>query len=383
MDLSAKLKLLGEQAQFDVSAPGVGAHDLVSQEDDLARRLTGCIYPAAVGGKCLPVLKVLLTNACSNNCHYCATRCSADVPRASFHPEELARAFIQMERRGLVRGLFLSSGIVADPDETQRRIIDTAAILRQRYHYRGYIHLKIVPGCSASAIEETVRLASRVSVNIEAPDEARLQQIAPDKTFADGVMATLRLASQAAREIGLRSGVTTQYVAGAAGESDADLLFRSWQLYRQLGLRRAYYSAFRPVPESPLQDVPPMPERREHRLYQADWLLRFYGFSPEELVFDNRGLLPQEVDPKLAWARHHPEYFPVELQTASRQELLRVPGIGPIAADRLVALRSREGLAGVRTVRELGLPARSAPYVLIRGRKPDEMQPDQLPLPLQ
>ncbi len=376
MDIEEKLAILGEQASFDVSAPPG-----VSYPAAVPARLASCVYPAVVPGRgCVPILKVLLTNVCRNDCYYCATRCSARVRRTSFQPDELARAFIEMHRAGIVSGLFLSSGIAGDPDEVQQRIVDTAAILRTRYGFRGYIHLKILPGASPAAIEETVRLASRVSVNLEAPTPAHLSRIAPDKDFTSALMSTLRAASALAARLRPSSGVTTQFVAGAAGESDADLLTAAWRLYRSLRLRRAYYSGFRPVPDTPLSDQPPMPAVRERRLYQADWLLRFYGFRPEELVFDEQGNLPLSADPKLAWAARHPEAFPVEVNTASYQRLIRVPGIGPRTARRIIAARRRNRLRDLRDLAALGAAVRrAAAFITISGRRPDA---DQLRLPL-
>lgn len=374
--LEQKLSLLGEQAQYDVSAPGAG----LSQPRDADRSpgcplggLENCIYPAVAGGRCLPVLKVLMTNACRNNCAYCATRAGADVPRASFRPEELARAFVDMERRGLVQGIFLSSGIPSDPDHAQALIVDTATILRRRYGYRGYMHLKIIPGASDAAIEETVRLADRVSVNLEAPSSDRLARIAPDKDFAEGLLGTLQRAVAHARAAGIPSGVTSQYVAGAAGESDAELLRTSFDLYRRLGLRRVYYSAFRPVEGTPLENLPATPEIRERRLYQADFLVRQYGFAPDELVFGEDGNLPLGLDPKLAWAIAHPEFFPVEINTAGREELLRVPGFGPVAVSRILAARRKGRLTDVRQLTALGVQAaKAAPFVTIAGRRASE-----------
>lgn len=375
-----KLAILGQEASYDVSAPGREAPDCPGPADQPLADLSRCIYPAAAGGgRCLPVLKVLATNQCRNDCRYCATRCSADVRRLSFQPEELAGVFIQMERRGLVRGLFLSSGIAGTPDEAQALIVDTATIVRRRYHYRGYLHLKVLPGASAAAIEATVSLASRVSVNVEAPSAERLAALTPDKSFTAEVVPTLRLAVAYARAAGLPAGVTTQYVAGAAGESDAELLASAWTFYQTLGLRRAYYSGFRPVPDSPLEGVPALSSTRGHRLYQADWLLRFYGFRLDELVFDSEGLLSLDVDPKMAWALSHPERFPVDVATADYSELLRVPGLGPVAARRLIEARRRGILRDLRDLSAAGVRTRKArSFIVLRGRALD----GQLRLPL-
>ncbi len=382
LSTEAKLALLGEQAQYDVSVPGRGplsAHDVGS----IPAQLQGCVYPAAAGGgRCLPVLKVLVTNLCTNDCHYCATRCSADVRRTTFRPEELAGAFIEMERRGLVRGLFLSSGIAGSPDAAQALIVDTATIVRRRHGYRGYMHLKVVPGASAAAIQATVELADRVSVNMEAPNEERLSRLAPQKIFHRDLLSTLRLTARYARAAGVRSGVTSQYVAGGVGESDAELLIGAWRLYQEVGLKRMYYSGFRPVSGSPLGNVPEMPATREHRLYQADWLLRFYGFRFDELVFDDQGLLPISADPKWVWAARHPEAFPVDVATADREELLRVPGIGPTSAQRILQVRREGGLRNLRDLARIGVRTRKARhFIVVRGCMPGGQM--QLPIALE
>jgi predicted DNA-binding helix-hairpin-helix protein len=386
LDTERKLAILGEQAQFDVSAPNeslLRREAPAAVEERTLAALTHCIYPAAVsGGRCMPVLKVLMTNACRNDCHYCATRCSANIRRTAFRPEELARAFLEMERRRLVQGLFLSSGIAGEPDRVQQLIVDTAAILRKKHGYRGYLHLKVLPGASDAAIEETVRLASRASVNLEAPNAQRLATLAADKRFADELGRALQRTAEYARAMRLRSGVTTQYVVGAAGESDAELIRTTDLLYRKLGLRRAYYSGFRPIEGTPLEDVPAAPTERIHRLYQADWLMRQYGFEAGELVFGEEGNLARGVDPKQAWAAAHPEFFPVELTTADREALLRVPGIGPVAAGRMVLAR-RTGLGREeKDLAAMGVWAsRAARYVTVGGKPPGRRVGGQLELP--
>jgi predicted DNA-binding helix-hairpin-helix protein len=275
-----------------------------------------------------------------------------------------------MERRGLVQGLFLSSAIPSDADDAQALIVDTAKILRRRYGYQGYMHLKILPGASDAAIEETVRLASRVSVNLEAPSADRLARIAPDKDFSRELLGTLQKAVRHAAAVGIPSGVTTQYVAGAAGETDAELLHTSFRLYRSLGLRRVYYSAFQPVAGTPLDGLPATPEIRERRLYQADYLVRQYGFTVDELVFSADGSLPLDRDPKLAWAAAHPEFFPLEVNTAGREELLRVPGFGPVAVGRILAARRQGRLTDSRQLSFFGVRlTKAAPFITIGGRR--------------
>jgi predicted DNA-binding helix-hairpin-helix protein len=288
----------------------------------------------------------------------------------TFAPEEMARIFVEMLRRGKVQGLFLSSGIAGGALRTMDRLLSTAEIVRNRYGFKGYLHLKIMPGAEHSQVEAAVRLADRVSLNLEAPSAPRLARIAGKKDFEDDLLGRMRWVKQLA-DYGLSTpaGQTTQFVVGAADESDQELLTTTDGLYRQVGLRRAYFSAFQPVRGTPLEDHPPTPVLREHRLYQADFLFRQYGFQPEELIFDRQGHLPLSTDPKLLWAQHHPEWFPLEVNSASREQLLRVPGIGPRAAGRLLTMRREGRLRSLEVLKAAGaVMTRAAPYVLLDGR---------------
>jgi putative DNA modification/repair radical SAM protein len=380
METLEKAKLLGQAAQYDTCAVcGVDSH---KKRDDLGR----WIYPAKLpNGRTLLMLKILQTNVCKYDCLYCNNRRSADVPRTAFQPDELARLFMDMVGRGQVFGLFLSSGVAGSADHTMGRMIDTATILRQRYGFRGYLHLKVLPGTSQATVEQAVLLADRVSVNLEAPSARHLTRIGPDKDFETGIRTRqhwIHEAAQAGPEHSRRggrllsAGQTTQLVVGASGESDREILTTVDELYRQVGLRRAYYSAFQPVPGTPLESHPPTPLDREHRLYQADWLRRQYGFSFDELVFDHGGNLPPEGDPKLLWARAHPERFPIEVNTASHTDLLRIPGIGPRTASRIVQERCRGRLRAPEHLKALGaVVGRALPYVLLDGRRPAHQLP--------
>jgi predicted DNA-binding helix-hairpin-helix protein len=307
-------------------------------------------------------------------------RASRDVPRTSFTPEELAAAFDRMLRADLVDGLFLSSGVCAGPGRTMDRMIDCVELVRGRYQFPGYVHLKLLPGASEAHVERAVQLAQRVSVNLEAPSAERLAAIAPRKNFFRELTEPMRLAKRLIDASGGRlapAGQTTQFVVGAAGEADREILDTTARLYRDLDLRRAYFSAFQPVPGTPLDGREPTPAWREHRLYQADWLLRFYGFGFEDLVFDGQGNLPRRTDPKLTYARAHPELFPVEVNRAPREALLRVPGIGPRSAGRIVRWRRQGSLRELGDLKKAGAVAeRAAPYLLLDGRRP----PHQLPL---
>jgi len=316
---------------------------------------------------------VLQTNVCEFDCFYCEHRASRDVPRTYVSPDELARTFMQLHRARLVDGLFLSSGITKKVDTMQERIVQTAEILRRRYRFKGYIHLKIMPGSSPAAVERTVQLADRVSLNLEAPTPKHLSRLSSKKEFLDGILTRMVWINRMTQEQpGLaRAGQITQFVVGAAGESDRDLLQTTARLYREIKLRRAYFSAFSPIPDTPLDGVPPAPLLRQHRLYQADWLLRFYGFSVDELAFDEQSHLPLAADPKLAWALRHPEFFPLELSTAPAEMLLRVPGIGLLSAKRIVEIRRTMAITDLKHLTRLGVVARrAAPFLLIGGRAP-------------
>ena len=374
MDVTIKISTLGQSAQYDLcNACGAATRE----RDDIGR----WIYPAALpDGKRVRVLKVLMTNVCEKNCYYCATRAGRDVPRTSFAPDELAAAFDRLLRADLVDGLFLSSGVCAGPGNTMDRMLACVELVRQRYRFDGYVHLKLLPGASDAHVERAVQLAQRVSVNLEAPNADRLAVIAPHKDFFQELTAPMWRAKRFIDASGGRlapAGQTTQFVVGAAGESDQEILSTTARLYHEVDLKRAYFSAFQPVPGTPLDGLAPTPPWREHRLYQADWLLRFYGFGFDDLIFDPTGNLPRAADPKLTYARAHPEQFPVEVNRAPRHELLRVPGLGPRSVNRILDWRRGGRLRELGDLKKAGAVAeRAAPYLLLDGRRP----PHQLPL---
>jgi len=285
---------------------------------------------------------------------------------------------MQMHNSGIVQGIFLSSAVAGGGPNTEDRLITTADILRNRYAFRGYIHLKIMPGTERDQIETAMRLADRVSVNLEAPNTRRLGSLAPHKSFNEELLQRLRWIEEIRRQKpGRWPSSTTQFVVGAGDESDVELLTTTEFLHRQAGLARTYFMAFTPVPGTPLEDHPPTPREREHRLYQASFLLRDYGFSAEELPFNRTGDLPLEVDPKLAWARLNLKESPIEINGASRRELLRVPGIGPLGADRITKARQSGKLRDLSDLAKLGIVVkRTAPFILLDGRRP----PHQLEL---
>jgi predicted DNA-binding helix-hairpin-helix protein len=334
------------------------------------------IYQAAgPGGRRFPLLKAMLTTACERDCLYCAFRAGRNMRRATFKPEEMARAFDDMHRAGLVQGLFLSTGIFAGGANTQNKLLDTAEILRRRLGFRGYLHLKVMPGVERGQVERAMELADRVSINLEAPNAARLKRLAPNKDFDDELLAPLqwmeaiRTAASAGR--GHQASSATQFVVGAAGESDLELLATTERLYRQAGVTRAFFSAFDPLPDTPLENLPPENPRREHRLYQASYLLRDYEFDLEEMPFDSDGRLPLHRDPKLAWAEESLASAPVEVNQAPPEQLRRVPGIGLRSTERILKARKVCRLRQVEQLRALGILAeRAAPFILLDGRRP-------------
>jgi putative DNA modification/repair radical SAM protein len=397
MDAVEKLQVLMKDAAFECEGSKSASARAVQQLKE--QRLRESIYHAKVPGGTIPLLKTLLTNACIKNCAYCPIAAYCDHRVVSFKPDEMARLFMAMHKAGLVNGLFLSSGVVRDPDTTQELLNDTAKILRTRYGFRGYIHLKVMPGASLEAIKEAARWANRISVNAEAPNEQRLKAIAPDKSFQGEMLPTLKriaeIVTQRRMEWLERQGVvqrigrgwladldelasvptppvlssTTQFVVGAAGESDKELLQTVVQFYCQFQLGRAYFSAFRPICGTKMEDAPAETPVREHRLYQADFLLRRYNFELDELPFDEQGNLPRDVDPKLAWALRHPERFPVEVTKAEREELLRVPGIGPETAERIVKALKEGTLLTAEDLQRLGVRLkRAAPFLTLQGK---------------
>ncbi len=371
MEALEKLKLLGPATSFEPAEEIAGTRRGPSSHraDEVAECIHNAVMP---NGKHIALLKTLLTSACERDCRYCAFRQGRDYRRATFSPDELARLFVQLHRSGAVEGIFLSSAIAGGGPCTEDRLIAAAEILRRRYAFKGYIHLKVMPGAERDQIAEAMRLADRVSVNLEAPNTTRLSSLAPHKRFDTELLQRLRWIEEIRRESPSHGpSSTTQFVVGASDESDVELLSTTEFLYRELGLARAYFMAFTPVPDTPLEFHPPTPPQREHRLYQASFLLRDYGFTAEELPFNTAGNLPLADDPKLAWARRHLTHAPVELNTADRSALLRVPGIGPKSADRILAARRQGRLRELSHLSHLGIAARrTAPFILLDGRRP-------------
>jgi predicted DNA-binding helix-hairpin-helix protein len=336
------------------------------------------------GGRETRLLRILMTNACSYNCHYCPMRRDRNLPRTLLKPEELVRIFLGALRRGWVDGLFVTTGIPSNPVKVMDGLIAALELLRERHAFPGYIHVKLVAGAEAAQIERLTALATRVSVNLEAPCGQTLARIAPEKSLPVSLadlerVRGLVLEERAARAQGRPrdplhpggvAGLTMQFVVGATPDSDRTLIETVGRLQAGGGIHHAHFSAFRPITDTPMESVPAAPALREHRLYQTDYLLHDYGFDADEVVFGPDGNLPLNLDPKAAWALAHPERFPVEVTRAGVEALMRVPGIGPVAARRLVAERSGTVLRGLADLRGLGVvTTRAAGFLTLRGRR--------------
>lgn len=369
-DAFEKLSLLGDAARFE---PAGQEPVRETGARGFSRKQLPCVSEVTTPTGKKPVLKGMLTTACERNCYYCPFRAGRNaMTRITFQPDEMAQAYMKLADAGQVEGLFLSSGIIKGGVTTQDKLIDTAEILRRKHAYRGYIHLKIMPGAEREQIRRSMQLADRVSINLEGPTPQRLEALAPKKEFWNELFLRIRWAGELRQRESLRASVVTQFVVGAVGDTDVELLQVTEALYRQFDLRRAYFSAFRPVEQTPLEHVPGVSAQREFRLYQSSFLLRDYGWSFEDLPFTADGNLPGHVDPKLAWAETHLRDAPVELNRARREELLRVPGIGPRHADAILQARSQGRLTTLETLARLGvrdLP-RVAPFVLLDGKTP-------------
>lgn len=341
------------------------------------------IHLAAVpGGRRFPLLKVMLTTACERSCLYCPFQAGRDHRRVTFKPDELAQVVMRAHRAGWIEGVFLSTGLFNGGANTQNKLLDTAEILRIKLEYRGYLHIKLMPGAEFGQVARAMELADRVSTNLEAPNGRRLKRLAPQKDFENELLAPLRWAEQLRKSRPAQRGwqgrwpsTSTQFVVGPAGETDVELLSTVEGLYKRLRLKRVYFEAFSPVEGTPMESHPPENPVRQQRLYEASFLLRDYGFSLEELPFNSNGTLPLGEDPKRAYANRLLREAPVELNKAERELLLRVPGIGPITADKLLALRRQGRLHDIDQLRARRLITdRSAPYISVDGRRPSFQQ---------
>jgi putative DNA modification/repair radical SAM protein len=398
VNLQDKLAILADAAKYDASCASSGSapRDSVDGRGIGSTEGMGICHSYAPDGRCISLLKVLLTNFCQYDCLYCVNRVTSNVPRARFSVDEVVRLTLDFYRRNCIEGLFLSSGIVRSPDYTMEQVVEVARVLREEHDFRGYIHLKTIPDASPELLQRAGRYADRLSINVELPTEQGLAALAPEK---DGPairrsMARLRVhiddakgEAQDARPTSVPgaaprrsapprfapAGQSTQMIVGADAADDRAILSTIAHLYGAYRLRRVYYSAFSPIPDAssslPLK-APPLV--REHRLYQADWLIRFYGFSHDEILPPGQGMLSLEVDPKLAWALAHGERFPVDLNTAPKELLLRVPGLGANAVERLLAARRVRRLQA-DDLKRLRVPLKKVlPFVTLPGHRPHE-----------
>jgi predicted DNA-binding helix-hairpin-helix protein len=345
MDTIEKLKVLSEDSQYDLAcACGTNKYD---------RRKRGLdnkwLYPVSLpqGGYSV-LLKTLLSNACTNDCKYCPLRSEINVHRCSLRPEEVANIFMEYLKKKMVFGLFLSSAVINNPDYTMEKINAVASLLRYRHNFRGYIHLKIIPGASDAAIEDTLSLASAVSLNIETPGKKRFDFLSNKKDYLRDIIRPIKLMAKLTARGNRFSRVkcTTQFIVGASDETDSEIIEYMFALYKRLKFKRVYFSAYQKglghpdIPgEKQLLSNPETPFMREHRLYQADFLIRKYGFSEKDIIPDKCGNLRLDKDPKEVWADNHPEYYPVRINKSDKEALLRVPGLGPNTVSRILKVR--------------------------------------------
>ncbi|WP_237216621.1 putative DNA modification/repair radical SAM protein [Falsiroseomonas oryziterrae] len=386
MDLRQKLEILADAAKYDASCASSGTTRRDSTRGGLgSTEGSGICHAYAPDGRCISLLKILLTNACAFDCAYCINRASSNVRRARFTVEEVVQLTLDFYRRNAIEGLFLSSGITRSPDWTMEQLVRVARTLREDHGFQGYIHLKTIPDASPELVEQAGRYADRLSINIELPQAQTLKQLAPEKDLPAicRAMGGLRLRIEDAKDAARTArraaaprfapaGQSTQMIVGADASDDATILTTATDLYAGYRLRRVYYSAYSPIPDAS-RVLPPTapPLVREHRLYQADWLLRFYGFSREEIMAGGeRGMLDLALDPKTAWALKHRADFPVDLNRAPRERLLRVPGLGAKTVDRLIAARRHARIRLEDLARLRVSIAKVAPFVVTDDHRP-------------
>ncbi len=384
MELMDKLKILADAAKYDAACTSSGLDRAGRPGTVGSASMAGCCHSFSADGRCVTLLKVLMTNLCAYDCQYCVNRRSNDLPRAAFTPRELCELTMAFYRRNYIEGLFLSSAVLRSPDYTTEGMIETLRLLREEYRFGGYIHAKAIPGADPALTWRLGLLADRLSVNIELPSASSLALLAPDKKRE----AVLGPMGQISRDIARSkqelaacrhaprfapAGQSTQMIGGATPASDRQLLTLTQALYDKYRLKRVFYSAYMPVSSSPLLPAPQgfqPPLLREHRLYQADWLLRYYGFRAEELLDEASPDLDPRLDPKCCWALRHPDFFPVEVNRADYEALLRVPGVGVRSARRILTAR-RAGPLTFEGLKRLGVVLKRAQYFLTcSGRAP-------------
>ncbi|HEX8667167.1 MAG TPA: putative DNA modification/repair radical SAM protein [Allosphingosinicella sp.] len=386
LDTREKLAILADAAKYDAScaSSGTAKRDSAGGKGIGSTEGMGICHAYAPDGRCISLLKILLTNSCVFDCHYCINRKSSNVRRARFTVGEVVDLTLSFYRRNYIEGLFLSSGIMRSPDYTMERVVEVARRLREEHDFRGYIHLKTIPDADPELVRQAGLHADRVSINVELPTAAGLARLAPEKDGAriEGAMKDMRSAIEDGTDASKRfrsapafapAGQSTQMIVGADAATDRDIVARASSLYDRFALRRVYYSAFSPIPDAsavlPLKRPPLL---REHRLYQSDWLIRFYGFSAAEVAdaADRSGMLPLDIDPKLAWALKHRDRFPVDVNRAPRQALLRVPGLGVKAVERILASRRWRRLRLADVARLTVSVAKLRPFLVTEDWRP-------------
>lgn len=386
MDLLRKLEILADAAKYDASCASSGTTRRESTRGGLgSTEGSGICHAYAPDGRCISLLKILLTNACAFDCAYCVNRASSNVRRARFTVQEVVQLTLDFYRRNAIEGLFLSSGITRSPDWTMEQLVRVARTLREDHGFRGYIHLKTIPDAAPELVEQAGRYADRLSINIELPQAASLRALAPEKDFPairkamgglrariEGARDEARTARHARPAAFAPAGQSTQMIVGADASDDATILATATDLYAGYRLKRVYYSAYSPIPDAS-RALPPIapPLVREHRLYQADWLLRFYGFSRDEVMAGGEGgMLDLALDPKTAWALKHRAGFPVDVNAAPRERLLRVPGLGAKTVERLLAARRHTAIRLADLVRLRASLPRILPFVVTADHRP-------------
>ena len=387
-DVYEKLRVLGTMATDDVLSPDTDTRSVGPPSRrgyQGARESLARVYPAAMpNGRYMSLLRVMFTDFCMMDCAYCPNSHWVPRRRYAFKVEELAHLFMELYQSQTVAGLFLSSGIAGSPDKTMEKVLNVVDMLRNHYHFTGYIHLKVMPGASYEYVEAAHRLGTRLSVNIETPTEEGMIRLSKMKDFQTGILDPIRWIRELTQEkTGGAVGQVTQLVVGAADETDQDIYQRMSQLYKEESLKRVYFQAFRPVRYTPLEEHPATPTARQHRLYQLDWLTRVYQFTPQELesAFDGSGHLPLDMDPKSTIALGQLDRFPVDINRADEQELLRVPGIGPKAAQRISSQRRRHTIDTQRDLQAMGVVLKRAlPFIHFPGYRPSSSRQGRLPL---
>lgn len=383
MDLMEKLTILADSAKYDAACTSSGA-------DRPGKTVTaGCCHSFSADGRCISLLKVLMTNYCIYDCKYCVSRASNDCRRAAFTPQELAELTLEFYRRNYIEGLFLSSGVLRSPDYTMEQMIQALQLLRYQHNFWGYIHAKIIPGASPELVRCLGQLADRISINVELPSEQSLRRLAPHKK-REAIFSPMKQIYQESRQNRQAlavykktqqfapAGQATQMIIGASPETDYQIITLAAAMYGRYGLKRVFYSAYIPAVEDsllPALDIKP-PLLREHRLYQADWLLRQYGFGAEEILSPEAPNFNPYLDPKCNWAINHLQEFPVDVNSAALEDLLRVPGIGPTSARRIVTAR-RNGRLGLVELKRMGVVLKRAQYFISTSDRPASARTDK------